>query len=90
MDAIDIAAEKTQQWLDRQLAERRQRHKAKYGSTPASSKPLVVECTDCGDKIESRRLIAIPGTTICFDCASAAEKEMIRQQRLAGNVAIRY
>ena len=28
------------------------------------------ECEECGDEISGKRLVAIPYTTLCFDCAN--------------------
>lgn len=35
----------------------------------------IDECEDCGEKIDYRRLIARPVTTLCIDCKEEREKE---------------
>ncbi len=35
----------------------------------------IDECEDCGEKIEYRRLVARPVTTLCIDCKEERERE---------------
>jgi RNA polymerase-binding transcription factor len=43
----------------------------------------IDECEDCGERIDYRRLVARPVTTLCIDCKEEREKEE------QANVAIR-
>ncbi len=35
----------------------------------------IDECEDCGERIDYRRLVARPVTTLCIDCKEAREKD---------------
>src|SRR5678815_578004 len=35
----------------------------------------IDECEDCGERIDYRRLVARPVTTLCIDCKEEREKE---------------
>jgi DnaK suppressor protein len=45
----------------------------------------IDECEDCGEKIEYRRLVARPVTTLCIDCKEEREREeQAQNQALRG------
>lgn len=52
----------------------------RYGETPAG---LIVFCQVCGDEIDPRRVLAIPGTKRCVDCQGVAEARTHRDRSLA-------
>jgi DnaK suppressor protein len=44
----------------------------------------IDECEDCGEKIDYRRLVARPVTTLCIDCKEEREKEEQAQSAMRG------
>jgi DnaK suppressor protein len=44
----------------------------------------IDECEDCGEKIEFRRLVARPVTTLCIDCKEEREREEQAQVSIRG------
>jgi DnaK suppressor protein len=44
----------------------------------------IDECEDCGERIEYRRLVARPVTTLCIDCKEEREKEEASLAQQAG------
>jgi DnaK suppressor protein len=44
----------------------------------------IDECEDCGEKIEYRRLVARPVTTLCIDCKEEREREEQAKVALRG------
>jgi DnaK suppressor protein len=44
----------------------------------------IDECEDCGEKIEFRRLVARPVTTLCIDCKEEREREEVAQVAIRG------
>src|SRR5262249_17506378 len=47
----------------------------------------IDECEDCGERIEYRRLVARPVTTLCIDCKEEREKEEQAQSVVLGGRA---
>jgi DnaK suppressor protein len=47
----------------------------------------IDECDDCGEKIEYRRLVARPVTTLCIDCKEEREREEQAQSAIRGGAA---
>jgi DnaK suppressor protein len=43
----------------------------------------IDECEDCGERIEYRRLVARPVTTLCIDCKEEREREEQAQNLVA-------
>jgi phage/conjugal plasmid C-4 type zinc finger TraR family protein len=66
-DVIDRANERVQTHNDDSIAEVR-RHIADQAAHPSA-----MECADCGTTIPEARRQAVPGVTLCIDCATAAE-----------------
>jgi phage/conjugal plasmid C-4 type zinc finger TraR family protein len=72
MDDID----KAQQHIERELENA---IRAARGVMPADTRSAET-CAECGLEIDSRRQIAVPGCTLCTDCAS--EVESLRRRGL--------
>ena len=47
----------------------------------------IDECEDCGERIDYRRLVARPVTTLCIDCKEEREKEEQATAARAGGAA---
>lgn len=65
MDEIDRANAHAERMLDAQLAAQLNKGRAKGESRS--------HCAECGDIIPERRRQALPGVTLCAECASWAE-----------------
>lgn len=61
-------------WVDdASLLEERQRQAALDNRVVYHGESLD-ECAECGDQISSARQIAVPGCTMCTECASMLEQ----------------
>jgi DnaK suppressor protein len=61
-----------------------------HGALERLEAGTIDECEDCGEKIEYRRLVARPVTTLCIDCKEEREREEQAQSmamRGAGDAA---
>jgi phage/conjugal plasmid C-4 type zinc finger TraR family protein len=66
-DVIDRANERAQTLNDDSIAEVR-RHIAEQAAHPSAT-----NCAGCGITIPEARRKAVPGVSLCVDCATAAE-----------------
>jgi len=53
------------------------------GALERVERGTVDECEDCGERIEYRRLVARPVTTLCIDCKEEREREEQAQSMAA-------
>lgn len=69
MDIADVA----EKFINDDI-ERRTNSRIRYEGESAR------DCADCGDEIEEARRTAVPGVTLCRDCAAFAE-ELAKRKR---------
>jgi len=69
VDTVDVAQER----IDKELEER---IKAARGCFDSGTDSLN-ECIDCGCEISSARQLAVPGCTMCVECAGAYERRAV-------------
>lgn len=63
MDAADIGTAYAEAELQASI-ERRVRYVGESAT----------ECSECGETIAEARRVALPGISVCFECAAAAER----------------
>lgn len=79
MDIVDLALQAEERHRDNALARiRAQRQLPKFTAAPRSGDGPV-ECQDCCNIINKKRLAVIPGATRCTECQGRYERRKQRE-----------